>query len=350
MLCQLLLYRHWACSCCSWWPLNLSRSTAGRESQGTEACGSKYKRSDTNDRGIAAARVSFEYIAMGSVNLLSDELVPRLLEVMLTRRRVEVRDKSCKEGHDSNTRRTAPQPNAELWRCNNVSDGQVSRRLSKHGSLINESASRMSFIREGQRSRRTVTKPSVMDGGRLVYISLCCSHLCVCRSKVLSWLGRWCTRVCKLLVITGGCDVIVRRCSRGSPLTISWISSLLSFFKLATPPLLWSVEKKWKNQTCDIINNKGMRDPGLVVYTRGGCSCSCSCGLLSLVLFPWKRHVLTTPTTTPYSVWLTTLRMVVHAHVASLQSFKAKVQEESWRGNHFNTTIFNSSRAQDLNQ
>ena len=39
--------------------------------------------------------------------------------------------------------------------------------------------------------------------------------------------------------------------------------------------------------------------------------------------------MLITLATTPYSVWLTTLRVVVNAHVASLESVKAKVQGES---------------------
>ena len=41
----------------------------------------------------------------------------------------------------------------------------------------------------------------------------------------------------------------------------------------------------------------------------------------------------------PYSTWLTTLGMVVHGNVASLESLKGKIRGEFWGDNHFSTTI-----------
>ena len=58
-----------------------------------------------------------------------------------------------------------------------------------------------------------------------------------------------------------------------------------------------------------------------------------------------KLYILktTTITTTSYPInpcpfpWLTTLGVIVHAHVASWESLKTKAQGESWRNNHYNT-------------
>ena len=68
-------------------------------------------------------------------------------------------------------------------------------------------------------------------------------------------------------------------------------------------------------------------------------------------LYPYQSH---------YSMWLTNRIVVVHAHVASLESFKAKVWGESLRGqttltlrskanknnNHFN--FFSSPRPKSM--
>ena len=75
-------------------------------------------------------------------------------------------------------------------------------------------------------------------------------------------------------------------------------------------------------------------DASRVVYTKDGCGCGC--GFLSLVLFPWKRHnynanhnhIPIIPHQPHYFVWVRINSVVVHAHVALLESFKAKVQEK----------------------
>jgi hypothetical protein len=49
------------------------------------------------------------------------------------------------------------------------------------------------------------------------------------------------------------------------------------------------------------------------------------------------HHVL--PIGPPYSMWLSILGIIVHVHVASAKSVKAKVHGESWEGNHFSIII-----------
>lgn len=74
-----------------------------------------------------------------------------------------------------------------------------------------------------------------------------------------------------------------------------------------------------------------LTDTIMVFYTGGGCGSGSGCGLLSLVfLFPWRRHIkILTPRQPPLITPSTPLLgAVVHAHVALLQSFKAKERGE----------------------